>query len=333
MTITVARLLDKNEFDVRFVVIGNAIGEIGKFIPGDYEVSLIKVRNIFDLTAQRTYRYLKPLNPQFVFCSLVYLAPHVIKAVRRFDDCRIIIRWNCAVNRVSGITKTLVTQALPRAHVIIAQTETMQEEIESAFPKTKGKVVTLHNLIDKETIESRLNQAENPYPDGTDKKIVWIGRFDPVKCIEVLIEAFAIAYRSNGNIRLYLVGKNDGRNAYYQSIKRMAEALGVEKKIHFVGFQDNPYKWMKYADCLALSSRSEASPNTLFEALYLGVPAVSTRCTPNVDDIIQDGENGYKVNVGDAAAMADALLRAIDLKYVKTTYKHSAPEDFIRLFS
>lgn len=332
MTITIAKLLDRREYDVRFVVIGKEIGDIGNFIPQGYPLSLIKVRNGYDFTAIRIYRYLRGVVPQYVFCSLIFLFPHVIIAARWLGGCKIIIRWNCAVERVSGITKSLIGFTLHKANVVIAQTEMMQGDIEKSFPRTKGLVITLHNLIDKDTIRLRLENADNPYEGVSDKVIVWIGRFNPVKCVEVLIDAFVTACNENRHISLYLVGKIDDKNNYYKTIKRTVEESEFRDKIHFVGFQDNPYKWMKYADCLVLSSRSEASPNALFEGLYLGKPVVSTRCTPNIDDIIQDGVNGYKVNVGDATTMAGCLLKAIDMKEVKMIHKHSSPEGFIQLF-
>ena len=332
MTITIAKLLDRNEYDVRFVVIGREIGEIKELIPADYPLSLVKIRNIYDFTTLRLYGYLQKVKPQFVFCSLHYLNPRVIQAARWVGGCKIIIRFNCAVNRVHGINKNLTARTYPKADVIIAQTEKMQSDLESTYHLDRSKVITLHNMIDKETIAAKLKDAPNPYKDENRKVFVWVGRYDKVKGPDVLIEAFEIAYKRDSGICLYMVGKTDEGSEAFQAIRKIVNERQLEGNVVFTGFQDNPYKWMKNADCFILSSRSEGSPNALFEALYLGVPSVATRCTPNIDDIITDGVNGYKVEIGDSEDLAKKMLLALTLTGVKSIYTHSTQDDFKRLF-
>lgn len=332
MTITIAKLLDRSEYDVRFVVIGREIGEIKEFIPQSYSLSLIRIRNIYDFTTLRLRRFLWDVQPQYVFCSLHYLNPRVIMAAKCIKGCKVIVRFNCAVERVRGISKWLTEKTYPKADTIIAQTEKMQSDIVTYFNLYKGNVITLHNLIDKENIAAKLKDADNPYTKENRKVFVWVGRFDRVKGADLLIEAFTETCKKRDDVCLYLVGKIVESNEYYQSVKKTIEKQGMYDRVKFAGFQNNPYKWMKFADCFVLSSRSEGSPNALFEALYLGVPSVATRCTPNIDDIIEDGVNGYKVNVDDAKTMSEGLLKVLDLKDVKTRYSHSSPDDFRSLF-
>lgn len=332
MTVTIAKLLDRSSYDVRFVVIGPQIGEVKDLVPKDYSLTLVKIRNIYDFTTLRVRRYLKKTRPQYVFCSLHYLNPRVIRAAKGVKDCKVIVRFNCAVERVSGISKWLTEKTYPDADVIIAQTEKMQSDIESYFSLEKGKVITLHNLIDKDTIVAKLKDADNPYKEENRKVFVWVGRFNRVKGADLLIEAFSEACKKKDDICLYVVGKIDEHNEFYQSVIKKVEEYRLSDKIVFVGFQDNPYKWMKYANCFVLSSRSEGSPNALFEALYLGVPSVATRCTPNIDDIIIDEVNGYKVSVGDTISMSDGMIKALQLQNVKAVYHHSTSDDFKKLF-
>lgn len=333
MTITIAKLLDRSEYDIRFVVIGREMGEIREFVPNDYPLSLIKIRNIYDFTTLRIYWVLRRIRPQYVFCSLHYLNPRVILAAKRLDGCKIIVRFNCAVDRVHGISKYLTEKSYPKADVVIAQTEKMREEMIEAFHLNDKKVMTLHNLIDKDTIAMKLMDATNPYADELRKIFVWVGRFDRIKGADLAISAFEEAYKKDNSICLYMVGKVDERNNYYQVVRQMVEKKGLVDNVIFAGFQKNPYRWMKFANCFVLSSRSEGSPNALFEALYLGVPSVATRCTPNIDEIIKEGVNGYISNVGDTLAMANFMLKALSIKKVEAIYHHSASDDFIGLFT
>lgn len=332
MTIAVAKLLDRSVYDVHFVVVGEQLREIKEFIPDDYSVSLIKIRNIFDFTTLRVYRRLKKLKPQYVFCSLHYLNPRVIQAASCVGNCKIIVRFNCSAYQVTGLLKVLTKITYPKADVVIAQTEQMKKDIISSFNLPADTVITLHNLLDTGAIQTKLIGIESPYPDNGQKNIVWVGRFYKTKGVEIAIRAFEKAAKIDKQIHLYLVGKFNEKDDYYCSIKKLIESTGLKDKIHCIGFQANPYQWMKFANCFVLSSISEGSPNVLFEALYLGVPAVSTRCTPNIDDIIIDGINGYKVDVGDSSEMGLKILDAIKLKNVKSIYNHSASADFIQLF-
>ncbi len=332
MTITIAKLLNREEYDVRFVVIGREIGEIKEFVPKSYPLSLLRIRNIYDFTTLRLYRLLKRLKPQFVFCSLHYLNSRVIQAAKWGGDSKVIVRFNCEVNRLRGINKLLTRMTYPKADIIIAQTEKMQKDLEQTFSLQHDKVKTIHNLIDKDTIAAKLINLENPYKAESNKVFVWVGRFDPVKGADVVVNAFIVAAQTRDDISLYMVGKISEDNEHYLTVRSIAEASSCKERIHFVGFQDNPYKWVKNANCFVLSSRSEGSPNALFEALYLGIPAAVTRCTPNIDVIIRDGVNGYKVGVGDYYALASAMLKASELGEAKVLYNHSKKEDFIDLF-
>ena len=332
MTITIAKLLDRSEYDVRFFVIGRQIGEIKDFIPNGYPLSLIKIRNIIDFTTLRLYRVLRKIYPQYVFCSLHYLNPQVIQAANWIGRCKIIIRFNCAVENVQGILRYVTIKTYSKADVIIAQTEKMRDDIIEVFHLSNNKVLTLHNLIDQETIVKKIRNATSPYENENRKKFVWVGRFDKIKGADIAVEAFTEAYRKDNNICLYMVGKVDDGNEYYQYVKRLVGEREMNGNIYFVGFQNNPYCWMKFANCFILSSRSEGSPNALFESLYLGIPAVATRCTPNIDDIIKEGENGYIVDVGDIQEMSIKMLKALKLEEVKIVYNHSTSNDFKNLF-
>lgn len=333
MTITIAKLLDRSEYDVRFIVIGRQIGEIKEFIPEEHPISLIKIRKIYEFVTLRIYRLLQDIHPQYVFCSLHYLNPRVICAAKILGNCKVIVRQNCAISRLRKLERFLAQKTYPMADVIIAQTEQMKEDLESEFKLGKDKVISLHNLIDKETIGKKIKEAVNPYEKERNKVVVWVGRYDPVKGADIAIKSFIEANKQDQDISLYLVGKINEQNPYYQKVRLIADSSECSDRIHFVGFQENPYRWMKYADCFVMSSRSEGSPNSLFEALYLGIPSVATRCTPNIDDIVKDGENGFLVNVDDVAGMSDYMIKAFLLKEVRTVYNHSTPDDFRRLFS
>ena len=72
--------------------------------------------------------------------------------------------------------------------------------------------------------------------------------------------------------------------------------------------------------------------STEAEAMYIGKPVVSTLCLPIIRRMVKDGYNGYTVNVDDHEELANAMVKALELKNFTMIYKSSKAEDFIRLF-
>ena len=78
------------------------------------------------------------------------------------------------------------------------------------------------------------------------------------------------------------------------------------------GYAANPYAYMARAAVYVLSSRQEGLGNVLIEALACGCPCVATDCPSGPREILAGGRYGTLVPVGDEAAIADAIVRALD---------------------
>ena len=103
-----------------------------------------------------------------------------------------------------------------------------------------------------------------------------------------------------------------GQGELLGALRELAATLGVGEDVRFVGFQPNPWKFMKNAAVFVLSSAWEGFGNVLAEALSLGVPVVSTDCPHGPREILQDGRLGHLVPVGDPAALGQAIARTLD---------------------
>lgn len=147
------------------------------------------------------------------------------------------------------------------------------------------------------------NDGVSPYPDDDCFHYLWVGRKDPIKDLETLKFSFFFVQKHFPKSTLTLISDNP-----------------------------NPYRWMKHSDCLILSSRSEASPNVLKEALLLQVPVVSTCCSPIVDKLVIDGKNGYKVEVGNVMMMANAMIDVRKLSFQSQPLLLPTDEEIKSLF-
>ena len=224
-------------------------------------------------------------HPDIVFCSFIHLSPIVIKTAHRIGNIRIIIRNDYFLKDVDKIRYQEVLKTYQLADLLIAQTEQMRLELLS-LNVHPSKIVVLSNPLDKEKIRMMANDGGDPYPDDDCFHYLWVGRKDPIKDLETLKTSFSIVRKHFPNSTLTLISDNP-----------------------------NPYRWMKHADCFILSSKSEASPNVLKEALFLQVPVVSTSCSPIVEKLVNNGKNGYIVEVGNAMMMANAMIDVRNLSF------------------
>lgn len=263
-----AKQLNKDEYEVIFAIIGNTFGQIVSFIPFHYEYHLVPLLRLKD--------YLGDKQPDEVFCSLIHLNDEVLKAARQVGGIKVILRNNFNLSDVDYSLVEKAKYAYPKADLVIAQTEQMKQELIDVSDVSKEKIKVIDNPVDTDYIDEILRGVSSPYSNDGLKHFCWIGRYDYIKGVDILIDAFAKAKKQDTEISLYMIGSIEENKPYYKSILEMVTSNGLHNSVHFVGFDSNPYKWMKYADCLMIPSRSEANSNVLKEAAYLETPVIKT---------------------------------------------------------
>ena len=133
-----------------------------------------------------------------------------------------------------------------------------------------------------------------------------VGRLDPVKNHETLIEAVAQVARHDPRVMLVCVG--NGTPARVEALRHYAVTLGVGDRVHFLGRRDDLAAVYSAFDVLALSSVREGFPSVVAEAMLCGVPAVVTNTGASADIV---GALGEVAACGDAASLAAGLQRLI----------------------
>ena len=130
----------------------------------------------------------------------------------------------------------------------------------------------------------------------------WIGRMTGVKRTEDVLLAFR-ALRDRGvDAKLCLVGDGPDRTA----VERRAHDLGLMRDTLFLGYQEEVAPYYAAFDAFVLPSGNEGTPVTTIEALAAGKPVVATR-VGGVPDVVRDGEDGFLVDPGDIASLAERL--------------------------
>jgi len=332
MTINIAKCLSLDKYDVRFYIVSKEKGEIKSFIPQGYVVKHLKIFNIYDFVTLKLIRIIRKEKADVAFSSMHYLNVRLISACM-FCHTHVIVRSNTGLYRNDKITVFLIKLLYKFADIVIAQQDEMRSEIIKVAKVSPNRIVTMSNILDTVTIQAKAMEP-SPYDNSEDIRFIIVGRADdPVKGHDVAIQAFSIVKKTISKTQLYVVGKFDKNIDFCQKLIKLVEDLGVQQSVHFIGYDSNPYKWIKNANCYVLSSRQEGMPNVLLEALWLHVPCVATNCVPVIERIVNDGENGYVVPSEDYKALARGMIDAIQLKSVHNSFKTSTPQDFSNLFN
>lgn len=329
VSLTIAKLLDPLEFDVKVLIIGRSKGEILNFVPERFEVFYIRTRNIWDFTTCKLVRFFKKIHPIIVFSSLMYLNTRVIMAAKIVGGIKTIIRNNNGLQDLRFDNVFLIKKLYPKADELILQTDEMKDEIMNYVKLDEKRVHVIFNPVDVESIDGNLKDVSNPF-DSNFVNYVFVGRIHYCKGIDVLLSAFAELIKENKRCRLYIVGKIDESNSYYLKLRGQIQDLQIEDNVIWTGFTTNPYQYIKFADCFVLPSRVEGLPNVLLDAMYLRTPVVATRSVPVIDRIVS-AERGIVVDVDDPVELKTAMTKAINLK-IDTRFQESSVDELGKLF-
>ena len=139
------------------------------------------------------------------------------------------------------------------------------------------------------------------------------GRIDPQKNYPMMIDAFANAVKQYPNIRLQIFGKGD--TDYTQMLQNKINSLEMQNNIFLMGRSATIHEDYKKNDVFLMSSDYEGLPNALMEAMASRLICISTDCKTGPRDLIKEGVNGYMVPVGDSNALADTIIKVINMSH------------------
>lgn len=334
MTAMVGRNLFIQSYDVCFCLVKRrGSSSITSFIPDQIRKKYIRCNNGL-LSCLLFFFTILVERPAFIFSSVINLNSKLLLLKPLFGRIKFIIRCDNYLSTYSPKQRNIISYTYPYADKIIAQTEEMKNELISNLGVDVQKVIVLHNPIDKSIIDEKMQGAKNPYFNNGNKHFVAVGRFVLQKGFDLLLDAFVKAYQFNNNIELFIVGDTTvGNGDYARLIREKAIKLGVNEIVHYCGYQDNPYPYIKYADCFVLSSRWEGLPNVMIESLYLGTPVAAFMCIPIIERIVDRGVTGFLAEKNNVDDLATAMLDSLKLGRVVSTYKSASIDDFVELFS
>jgi glycosyltransferase involved in cell wall biosynthesis len=199
----------------------------------------------------------------------------------------------------SNFERITMKPILKNALAILALTEDMREKLQCIYDT---QIYVIPNGID---LEGYKGIPIDPEKKQIIKKILFVGRLNPVKGVQYLIQAMKIVHDKMPDTRLILVGEGIER----ERLEVLSIQLGIQQYVQFIGEvpHEKVQTIMQRADIFVLPSLSEGFPNVLLEAMACGLPVIASR-VGGIPDIITNEINGYLVEIKDVDDMANKIL-------------------------
>lgn len=260
-------------------------------------------------------RYLKSEQPEAMLSALGH-ANVVALLARRWarSHVRLVISEHttplraASKGRVAALLRTLIRRLYPTADAIVCVSEGAREGMRQMFDLPADKMHCIYNPLDVDRVRRLMMESVDhewiTKPDGSI--IVAVGRLTEAKDYPTLLRAFALLIRERP-ARLVILGEGEEE----ARLTALANELNISKSVAFLGFQKNPFAWLRACDLYVLSSRWEGLPGVLLEALACDARVVSTDCPSGPREILEAGKWGRLVPVGDPQALANAMSQAL----------------------
>lgn len=283
-------------------------------------IRIVDLQAQFPVLVSKTlalHRYLRQKQPDVLFSALDILSSATWAQRLAGVRTRIVMCVQTHLSQqfrdhqphtIGRIRPHLVRWFYPWADQIVTASQGVAADVSNITGVPLDSIQVIYNpVVTPEVLENLHQPVDHPwFASGEPPVILGVGRLVSQKDFPTLVRAFA-RVRPRYPSRLMILGEGEDR----PKLEAMVQELGLEEDVALPGFVDNPYAYMSRASVFALSSVFEGFGNVVAEALAAGTPVVSTNCPSGPAEILANGEYGCLVPVGDADALADAIVKTL----------------------
>jgi glycosyltransferase involved in cell wall biosynthesis len=206
------------------------------------------------------------------------------------------------------LLRPLVRFSYPRADAVIAVSNGVADDLATRLHIPRARIHVVPNpIITPDLLDLARRPLDHPwFAAGAEPVILGTGRLTWQKRFDLLIRAFG-RVRHRVDCRLLILGEGEER----PRLEALVRELRLGEVVLLPGFVENPIAYMARSKVFVLSSAWEGLPGALIQALACGTAVVATDCDSGPREILQSGRLGFLVPVGDAVALADAIVAAV----------------------
>lgn len=194
-------------------------------------------------------------------------------------------------------------------HLIAVSDATKSAMIDAGL--SPSKITVIHNAIDTTAWAPRAtNTFRSEFGlEGVFPLIGYIGRITEEKDLQTWLRVAANIARQYTKARFVIVG--DGASPRLQTeLQEMATGLRISERIVFTGYRQDLQNIYAALDVFFMTSCREGLSNSILEAMAMGLPVVATD-VGGTKELIEDGDSGYLLPVGDSTGMTAAILKLL----------------------
>lgn len=185
-----------------------------------------------------------------------------------------------------------------RADAWVFQTEDAREWYQGRIREG----IVIPNAINSDFLKA-------PYLGKRQEEIVAVGRLDKQKNYDLLLNAFSLVVKKHPSFTLHIYGQGP----LEKELKEKVSNMYLSDRVFFEGYVSNIGERIQKSMLYVLTSDYEGMPNSLMEAMALGLPCIATDCPAGGPRFLIDhGENGMLVNCGDQKGLAEAMVYIIN---------------------
>lgn len=283
-------------------------------------------RNTWDLfrTLKMQFDFVKKNRFDVIISFLDTVGYVYILANRLFGHAKMIVSERVDPYAYSGLNARLRFFLMSLADCVVFQTEGAQAFFRHRSRKLYSRSRVIPNpVVVKPDISEHLDRFRVRAAQRRSC-IVTAGRLKlKQKRQDILIRAFLKVHEKHPELELFIYGEGKDRDR----IQKLIDDAHAQSCIFLPGQVTNIEERIFDARLFVLSSDYEGIPNALIEAMLLGVPSVSTDCSPGgAALLIKNGENGFLVPRGDADALSEKMLDLIENPALADRFSDEAPK-------
>lgn len=207
----------------------------------------------------------------------------------------------------SGLSRSAIRETqycMDRAIKAIFVSERLKDSVLALLKrKDSSKCLIIGNIVKKDFF-----QVQPKHTQGDGFSFCTVGNLVAVKGQDLLLRAFAIAFRDRNGVRLSIGGEGKERSR----LESLARELDLGDRVSFLGHLDRAQvrSLLASSDAFVFPSRHETFGIALAEAAAAGLPVVATDCG-GPSSIVTE-RNGLLVAVDDVEALAKAMLSLVE---------------------
>jgi glycosyltransferase involved in cell wall biosynthesis len=237
--------------------------------------SIYNLKNIWTL-----YKWFKKEEPELVHTAAAEANFHGIIAAK-LAGVKYIVGEEIGIPNHSKQARFIFKQIYKRAQNVVCVSKAVKQNLIELGEINHNQGTVIYNTVSQPKKYDRIKNQ--------NFTILTVGRLAPVKNLDILIKA--ISMTEDQKIRLIIVGDGPERN----NLENLAKSEQIENRVNFIGFSNEPEKYLAQADLFVLPSFSEGFGIAAVESMFCEVPCLCTN-VGGIPELIKENKTGWLFN-------------------------------------